>query len=193
MDAHDTCIEASCDRVGDREAAAFEPAAGAHLAVADIERHDEPVAERLYPRGRVGEGRRSDNHTVGACLKQRRGIGKGADATRCLKFHPADCGGHSRDDLGPHSAGACAIKVDKVYAARTSVGPGRGKRNRVSGVSNDSVVVALVQSNGGGAEHVDCRNDLDWPIEPAVEGEMRGGDRHRGTHHIDGHIAPLPC
>ena len=66
-----------------------------------------------------------------------------------------------RTSSGRDAAGAGAVQVDEVDAARAGGREAARELDRVAGPLDDVVVVSLVQAHGALAEHVDGRDHLD--------------------------------
>ena len=89
------------------------------LAVADVERDDEPLAERLHPRRRVGERSGADDDAVGAGRRATR-------AASSIERMPPDAWSSARrrqpgdeaDELRADAARARAVQVDEMDPAQ---------------------------------------------------------------------------
>ena len=166
VDARHAGREAARDRVVEREPRALGPAGGADLAVADVERDDEPLAERLDPRRRIRERGRADDDAVGARREQRRGV---LDASGCRRRPGARRRGGSataRTSSGRTRPERAPSRSTRWIAPRARLGEAPRERDRLARPLDDVVVVALVQPHRALAEHVHGGDHLDRLREP---------------------------
>ena len=132
------------------------PARGADLPVADVERDHEPLAERLDPRRRIGEGGRADDDAVGAGRRaaraRRRASGCRRRPARARARPRRRRAGRAPAGRGPTRAPSRSTRWIRARPCRRE--PPR-ERDRLARPLDDLVVVSLVQAHGALAEHVD--------------------------------------
>lgn len=116
-DAGDGGVAAAVDGVLDRDRRRARPPSDCDVAVPNVDRDDETIAERGGEAGErlvLGERCGPDDHAEGARLEEALGVSDGADAAGCLE----SCRG-SRERRAPHDVGAYpsvsrAVEVDEV-------------------------------------------------------------------------------
>ena len=138
-------------------------------AVADVERDDEPLAERTAHGRRIGEGGGADDDAVGAGVEQGSRVLERADPAGGLQRGRGDRLGDEPDELRADAPGARAVEVDEVDARRARRREAPGQLDGVAGALDDLVVVPLMQADGALAEHVDGRDHLDRRVEPPCQ------------------------
>ena len=106
---------------------------------------------------------------VGAGREQRRRVVVRADPAGGLEPRGRGGLGDGAHELRADAAGARAVQVDEVDAARARVGEAPRELDRLARALDDLVVVALVQPHGALAEHVDGGDHLDRLREPFGE------------------------
>jgi hypothetical protein len=150
------------DGVQDVEARAPLPTVYGNGVVADVDRHDEPIAEgRRIPIERpvVGERCGADHHAQGSHAEKRLGVRARPDASCCLDGHRRNRGHDVADELRVDPTGARGTEVDEMDELRAARSELARERQRIGPPRHDLVERAALEPNGVPLEHVDGGDD----------------------------------
>ena len=134
------------------------PAVDRDLAVADVDRDDEPLAEpgRGLREERGGERGGADHDAVGTGGERRRDRVVRAVAAAHLK-RQASRGGDSLDEVERRHAAEGAVEVDEVESARALVAEPPCELDRVAALDRHRLPAPLREPHDTPFEHVDGR------------------------------------
>ena len=132
------------------------------LAVADVDRDDQPLAEPAGRRGeeRGGERGRPDHDAICPGGECRRDRVLAAVAPADLERKPA----RRRDPLDEaerRSAAECAVEIDQVQAGGPLVTEPPGELDRVAALDRDGLPAPLREPHDASIENVDRREELE--------------------------------